>query len=1007
MLQLLINFLTPIFGGMGVSPEDVQQYVNDLGGYIYAILGTLVLAIAVIIIAQFKVKKGTRHVVAVNACLAWVLLTAILANVICFGPMYNNLAPIINGGASVSEESAAASREIMREVGDEGIVLVKNNGLLPLTNTQNLNVFGWSSIAPIFGGTGSGSSDTSSAVGILQSLEMAGFNLNSDLSDMYTAYRPDRTVGGTNVSYTDWTLPEPTVDHYTDDLMNSAKAHSDTAVIVLARSGGEGQDIPRDMYAVIHGTYDPRAEVANNHDNYNFFNCNYDNNGSYDDFDPGESYLELSNTEEAMIDKVTSEFDNVIVVVNANNPLELGWVDEYDNIGAVLLVPGTGQTAMEGLGRILSGEVNPSGRTIETYVYDLTSTPSYANSGGFTYTNIDALRAANEEADPAYVGTLAFVNYVEGIYVGYKFYETAAEEGFLNYDEHVQYPFGYGLSYTTFSQEITNFQNDGTTVTMDVNVTNTGSKAGKEVVELYFTPPYNNGGIEKASVNLINFAKTATLEPGASESVHFEIPLEDMASYDSTGIKTANGGYILEAGDYTLSIRSNSHTVLDAATFTIDSDIDYSVTGRESDDAVATNQFQDYSAGTVTYLSRADGFANYAQATAAPANSAHVLADDILARVTAKTVAFYDSTAYDDSSDVMPTLGANNGRKLAEYTGVDYDDPSWEELLDQLSVDDMISMVNLGGFQTVAVDSVGKVATLDSDGTAGLNDWYIGVYGTPYPSETLISQTWNKDLAYRVGEATAQEYVDCGIFGWYGPAMNTHRSAFCGRNFEYYSEDGVLAGYIASASINAAAEKGVYAYIKHFVLNDQETNRTAILLTWSDEQCIREIYMKPFEICVKNFDIAGHKPLAVMSSFNFIGEVASGANPYLLNNVLRSEWGFRGMVLSDWNGSYGYQNTDDFVRNGNDAMLGFGRNASNAITNTGSATLVKAMRQAAKNIMYTVANSGAYTVQTEQSGMDRMTTMFIGIDVAIAAVLIAVEAIVLVPYFKKNSKKEK
>ena len=1002
MLQFLINVLTPIFGGMGVSPEDVQQYVNDLGGYIYAILGTLLLAIVVIVAAQFVIKKGTRHVVAINACLAWVLITTILANVICFGPMYNNLAPIINGGASVSEESAAASREVMREVGDEGIVLVKNDGLLPLS-TENLNVFGWASIAPIFGGTGSGSSDTSSAVGILDSLEMAGFNLNNALSDMYTAYRPDRTVGGTNVSYTDWTLPEPTVDHYTDDLMNGAREHSDTAVIVLARSGGEGQDIPRDMYAVIHGTYDIRAEVANNHDNYNFFNCNYDNNGSYDDFDPGESYLELSNTEEAMIEKVTSEFDNVIVVVNANNPLELGWVDEYDNIGAVLLVPGTGQTAMEGLGRILSGEVNPSGRTIETYVYDLTTTPSYANSGGFTYTNIDELRAANEAADPAYVGTLAFVNYVEGIYVGYKFYETAAEEGFLNYDEHVQYPFGHGLSYTTFTQEITNFQNDGTTVSLDVVVTNTGSMAGKEVVELYFTPPYNNGGIEKASVNLINFAKTDVLDAnGGTQTVHFEIPLEDMASYDSNGIKTANGGYVLEAGEYEISVRANSHTVLDSETFTVAADIDYSVTGRASDNAVANNQFQNYSAGNVTYLSRANGFANYAEATAAPTSSDHILADDILSRVTAKTVAFYDSTAYDDPSDVMPTLGANNGRRLAEYTGVDYDDSSWDELLDQLSVEDMINMVNLGGFQTVAVESVGKVATLDSDGTAGLNDWYIGVYGTPYPSETLISQTWNKDLAYRVGEATAQEYVDCGIYGWYGPAMNTHRSAFCGRNFEYYSEDGVLAGYIASASINAAAEKGVYAYIKHFVLNDQETNRTAILLTWSDEQCIREIYMKPFEICVKNFDFAGFKPLAVMSSFNFIGEVASGANPYLLNNVLRDEWGFRGMVLSDWNGSYGYQNTDDFVRNGNDAMLGFGRNASNAITNTGSATLVKAMRQAAKNIMYTVANSGAYTNQTEQGGMDRMTTMFIGIDVAVAVVLIAIEAIMIGLYLKKR-----
>ena len=591
--------------------------------------------------------------------------------------------------------------------------------------------------------------------------------------------------------------------------------------------------------------------------------------------------------------------------------------------------------------------------------------------------------------------------------MGYRFYETAAEEGLIDYDSVVQYPFGHGLSYTTFTQEISSFNADGTDVTFDVTVTNTGSVAGKDVVEVYFTPPYTDGGIEKASVNLIQFAKTGLLEPGASETVSFSIPYEDMASYDSSCLKTEHGGYVLEAGEYAISVRANSHTVLDEAAFAVEADIDYSVEGRSSDGAVATNQLQDFSAGDVTYLSRAGGFANYAEATAAPAEDAYVMSDELKALMRETSVAYYDSTLYDNPDDVMPTTGADNGLTLSQFTGVSYDDPQWEDLLDQLTVEDMISMVNLGGFQTVAVESVGKVGTQDSDGTSGLNDWYIQVYGTAYATELLIAQTWNQDLAYRIGLGYGQEYADAGIFGCYAPAMNTHRSAFCGRNFEYYSEDGVLAGLIASNTVKGLAEKGVYAYIKHFVLNDQETNRCAFLLTWAEEQCIREIYLKPFEICVKTIEglggAEGGYPMAVMGSFNFIGPVNNSANPYLLNNILRDEWGYRGFVLTDWNGSYGYQQTDECVRNGNDAMLGFNQHESNQITNTGSATLVLAMRQACKNILYTVANSGNYTVAGEQTGLDNMTATFLGIDIAIAVICIAAEALVLLRWRKKRA----
>ena len=378
----------------------------------------------------------------------------------------------------------------------------------------------------------------------------------------------------------------------------------------------------------------------------------------------------------------------------------------------------------------------------------------------------------------------------------------------------------------------------------------------------------------------------------------------------------------------------------------------------------------------------------------------YVMDDATRQAIVEKSVAEYDSTRYDDPSDEMPTTGAENGITAGDMTGKDYDDPMWEQLLDELSVDDMVNMVNLGGFQTVAVESIGKVGTQDSDGTSGLNDWYIGVYGTAYPTELLIAQTWNKELAEQIGEAEGAEYADCRIFGTYSPAMNIHRSAFTGRNFEYYSEDGVLSGKIALNTINGLSTQGVYPYIKHFVMNDQETNRCTMLLTYSDEQAIREIYLKPFEICVKNFEGAS---MAVMSSFNFVGDRWTGANPNLLNNVLRDEWGYRGMVLTDWNGSYGYQNTDDCVRNGNDAMLGFASKESNAITNTSSATLVKAMRQACKNILYTTVNSGNYTVPDPNAGkMSGMTKFFIEIDAAAAVIIIGVMSAVLYRYFKKK-----
>lgn len=545
--------------------------------------------------------------------------------------------------------------------------------------------------------------------------------------------------------------------------MAGAKEFSDTAVVVISRSGGEGADLPMDMNALIKGTYGDDARASSvAPDAYSYFNGVYENNGSTDDFDEGEHYLELSHPEEDMIDTVCSNFDNVIVVINANNPMELGWVDEYEQIGAVIYAPGPGATGFSALGEIIKGDVNPSGRTVDTFVKDLFMTPTANNFGNFAYNNVDDLKNQILALDNAYQGSMAFVNYVEGIYVGYKFYETADEEGLIEYDDYVQYPFGYGLSYTTFEQTIENFSADGDAVTFDVNVTNTGDTAGKSVVEVYFTPPYTNGGIEKASVNLIQFEKTGLLDPGASETVSFTIPKEDMASYD-TGIKVEGGGYILEEGEYTISIREDSHTVIAEETFEVDDDIIYSENKRESDLVAATNQFEDYSRGDFVQLSRADGFANYEEATAAPAEDAYVMDEDTLAAITAVSVAGYDPTAFDNADDAMPAQGAKNGLKLYDLVGTSYDDERWEKLLDQMSFDEMVSLINVGGWQTVAAPSVGKIATSDCDGPAGLNNFITGMYGTSYPGEILMAQTWNKALLEEVGRSYGYMISDLAV----------------------------------------------------------------------------------------------------------------------------------------------------------------------------------------------------------------------------------------------------
>ena len=948
---------------LSINMDDVINVINSIKGYLIG-FGIVAVLLIVAMIACRKMKKSKKYLIRFNAVLGIVLALGVTVNLILVGPMYS-MVTLATGGGKVSEENVATATELCEDIADEGIVLLDNAGTLPLAKNSKLNVFGWASTNPCYGGTGSGAlSDAYPTVSLLEGLTNAGFELNTELSDFYTAYRADRPQVGMFAQ--DWTLPEPEAAQYSDDLINNAKAFSDTAMIVITRVGGEGADLPTDVSTVT-----------------------YDAGHSYNDFEPGEHYLQLSKTEEDMVDLVCKNFDNVIVVYNGANAMELGWVKDYSQIKSVIWCAGTGQSGFNALGSVLCGDVNPSGRTIDTFVYDLTATPTWNNFGNMLYDNMNEFEADSFGTKV----TPAFVNYVENIYVGYKFYETAAAEGLINYDKTVVYPFGHGLSYTSFTQTLNSVTESDGTITVDVTVTNTGSVSGKDVVEVYYNPPYTNGGIEKASANLIGFAKTSEIAAGASEDVQVTFKAEDMASYDAHG----KGCYVLEKGDYIISINSDSHNVIDSKTYTVASDIVYNESNpRSSDQTVATNEF-DFAEGNVTYLSRADGFANYAEATAAPADYSMPAE----AKATFYNNSNYDPNDFNNPDDVAPTTGAKNGIQLADMVGVAYDDEKWDSFLDQLTVADMDSLIALGGYQSVAVSSVGKVQAIDCDGPASINNNFTQQGSIGFPSAVMIAATWNTDLAYSFGESIGKMADDMGVSGWYAPAMNIHRSAFAGRNFEYYSEDGVLSGAIASHAIMGSQDQGVYAFMKHFALNDQETNRCGMLCTWASEQAIREIYLKPFEACVKNADCH-----AVMSSFNYIGNTYAGNCPELLINVLRNEWGFVGMVLTDYYGVYGYQDSDHLIRNGGDFCLVNYDTETNHLTDTTSATALVCARQACKNILYTVANSRAYYPENLNPGMPTWEKVMIGVDVVGVLALIALEILVAKKGYAKRKKEE-
>ena len=911
-----------------INMADVMNVIGSLTPYLIAIGVLFVLALIITFAVNKKTVKdvATRKIVHSESWLVALVGIVVAVSMMLTGPLSTLLNNATITKYTLSDATVSKANELAKDVQSEAVTLLKNDDSnLPLSG-KKVNVFGWGSTNPVYGGTGSGSmSKQYKTVSLLDGMKQAGLKTNTELSKLYTDYRKDRPEVGMFAQ--DWTLPEVPAKQYSDKLVSDAKDFSDEAVVVLTRVGGEGADLPTDMKAK---------------------GITYKNNSKdYDDFQKGESFLQLSKTERDMIDLVTSNFKKVTLVYNGANTFQFDFLNDYPQIQSVVWCPPAGQTGFSALGEVLAGETNPSGKTSDTFLKDLTKSVSYNNFGKFEYTNMADKAAKYKGFTGDDVTAIpGFVNYSEGIYVGYKFYETASDEGLINYDDTVAFPFGYGLSYTSFDQKLDSVKYKGGKVTVTATVTNTGDKAGKDVVEVYYNPPYTDGGIEKASKNLAGFEKTKELQPGESQKVTVKFDDDDMASYDYKDAKA----YVLEKGDYDISIQSDSHHVIDHKAITVKDTVTYDSDSNthNGDKTVATNQFDDV-AGDVTYLSRADHFANYKEATAAPTN--FKMSDK--AKETFYNNSNYDPKKFDKDSDKMPTTGAKNGLKLSDMYGKDYDDADWDKLLDQLTFDDMDNLIANGGYGTQALKSVGKIQLTDADGPASLNNNFTGVGSIGFPASTAFACTWNKDLAKQFGEMIGDMAHDMHVAGWYAPAMNIHRNAFSGRTFEYFSEDSLLSGVMASSEISGAKSKGVYSFMKHFALNDQETKRTEMLCTWTNEQAMREIYLKPFEMSVKE---GGAQ--AVMSSFNYIGNTYAGADSALLQTVLRGEWGFKGFVLTDYFGGYGYQNADQEVRAGNDSMLATTK-ITNHITDK-SATSVKAMRQAAHNILYTAANSWQY-----------------------------------------------
>ncbi len=955
-------------------------------------------------------KNKKKILIIGNILLAFLLILVVAVNsvalywsqalVLFFGTINGNRSSSNNLFFSSYDDQKQLQRdleEFVKTVVDEGTILLKNEDTLPLKGGERITLFGQGSVNWLTTGTGSSAIQKSDYpdLTLKSSLEDAGFQINSTVWDYYsgTGKRLGQGGGGINAS---WKLNETDWKTLQEQCGSSFGSYNEVAVVVISRIGCEGGDLPRDMSGH-EGT-------------------------------AAESYLQLSSTEKEILEGVKKAgFSKTVVLLNTCNAMQMDFVnDPRLGVDACLVIGGTGANGLAEIGKILSGAVNPSGHTADTYVYDNFSSPAMQNFGDQRYIT---------ESGELLGDDFALINYGEGIYVGYKYYETRYEDkimgtgnaGEYDYSSVVAYPFGYGLSYTSFSYSDFSLTEQDGLLTAQVRITNTGEVPGKDAVGLYYQAPYTNydreQGVEKASVNLADFAKTKELEPGESELISFVLdPAETMKSYDASGA----GGYIMDPGTYYITLAQDAHEAVNQILALKGYDMGHGMTSegnaslagafevaeftRLDTDAVTgtpvTNQFDDATALDGVYLSRNDWSVmdnnglQYSTETMVIDGrlqvGVHTADEALIANL--QNIGWEASGIPGHAQDPSePLIDTPAGLELIDMAGASYDDPRWDALISQAKVSELHGLYNRAGYMTQAVESLGKPQTTDLDGGLGLANYLNNWHCFAYPAENVMSATWNQALAEKMGEFVGEEALLTGISGWYAPAMNIHRTPFCGRNYDYYSEDPVLSGKLGAAEVRGASSKGMYTFIKHFAVNDQETKRSS-LSTWVQEQAMREIYLKPFEIAIKEGGSTG-----VMASMNRIGYRYTRGSYALLTTVLREEWGFRGAVITDaCQTSREY--SDMALAAGVDLQL---NTAENKLTDTKNPVVRHALQRAAKNTCYMVANSlamnGVVKGNSVSSGLPVYVLILAGLDVTALAGIIFGEFILVRRYKRRAS----
>lgn len=857
--------------------------------------------------------------------------------------------------ATNKAEAFANAQEVNLKLAEEGFVLLKNeNATLPLNKGARISVFSKNSVNLSYGGSGSGGFDTSNNKNLYESLNDAGFVINPTLKNFYESSQsgPVRTANSSDLDNGDnqkIATAETPQSKYTDAVKNSYADYSDAALVVITRIGGEGFDLPR---------YQGDSEGA---------------------VSPDSHYLELDQNEIDLLTAVTDgTFKRVVVVFNTPSSFEATFLKDSayaafaDKIDAAVWIGFTGSNGITALGEILNGDVNPSGRLVDTWAANFTKNPSFVNFG------TGCLPDTTDKYDG---GMYYSVDYEEGIYVGYRYYETRGEtDGEDWYNANVVYPFGYGLSYTTFDWTVGDASASeielGTTITVPVTVKNTGSAAGKDVVQLYASAPYTLGGIEKAHKVLVGFAKTKLLQPGESETVTVSFDPYSAASYDYRDANS-NGfsGYELEAGEYTLYVSRNAHESEKAIALNLAADVqidtdpttDSEVINRYTD----SEDFLDSDWQLDTMLSRADWEGTWPTPQTA---QQHAGTDRLYEEIRSEehnNPTDFDSEEYPWFGE-EPTLTLRDLLPSAEAEGyepvVSYDDERWEELMMGCDEEEMIALINNGAYHTLAMESVGLPATIHGDGPSGFTCFMSKeqVNGTcQYVSEPVMASTWNINLMNELGEAIGEE----GTIGdkatgqpyssIYAPGVNIHRSPFGGRCSEYFSEDPFISGMMGAAEVQGIQSRGVLPTVKHFVANEQETHRSiGGDLSWLSEQALREIYLKPFEYTVKMGETRG-----IMTSFNRIGTRWTGGDYRLLTEILRNEWGFNGLVICDFNTIPQYMIPRMMFYAGGSLDLATQQSAMWTDCDTSDAGDAIVLMRAVKDVMYALVNSNAMNAE--------------------------------------------